>query len=62
MLNYELVGYIQFIKETALIEKLKLSFSRYFYSNNAHLKDIKVTVLWNRESWEIKHHKIMLKA
>ena len=45
MLNYELVGYIQFIKETALIEKLKLSLSRYFYSNNAHLKDIKVTVL-----------------
>ena len=45
MLNFELVGYIQFSTDIAFIEKLKLSFSHHFYSNNTHLKDIIVAVL-----------------
>ena len=45
MLNCELVGYIQFVIDIAFIEKLKLSFSHHFYSNNTHVKDIRVTAL-----------------
>ena len=45
MLNFELVGYIQFVMDIAFIEKLKLKFSHHFYSNNTHLKDIRVAIL-----------------
>ena len=49
MLNYEFRGYIQFVKDIAFTEKLKLNFSHHFYSNNIHLKDIRITVLQNKE-------------
>ena len=45
MLNFELVNYIQFIIDVAFIEKLELSISHHFYSNNNHLKYIRLTVL-----------------
>ena len=45
MLNSELRGYIQCVIDIVLIKKLKLIFSHHFYSHNAHLKDIRVTVL-----------------
>ena len=45
MLNCEFVGYIKFIIDNVFIEKLELSLSHHFYSNDTHLKDIKVTVL-----------------
>ena len=50
MLNCELVRYIQFTIDIAYIGKSKLSFSHRFYSKNAHLEDIRITVLQNMES------------
>ena len=45
MWNFELVDYMQFITDIAFIEKLRLSISYHFYSNNIHFKDIRFTVL-----------------